>query len=411
MVEPGDTSTMSHPLHFLMKVWCLTVDKSLFIISHEDWSLHRKGEEDQTRHREKVKEALRSNLADLVAEEGILSSHGKNIVKIPIRSLDEFRFRYNYRRQNHVGFGEGKTKKGDVVAKDGDQRQQQGPGKGSGAGDQPGVDYFETEVTLEEVENQLFTKLKLPHLEKKEHAEVVVDTIQFNDIRKKGIMGNLDKKRSVLQALKRNAQNGQKGLSIIEDDLRFKTWSEVKIPHSQAVVLCMMDTSGSMGRFEKDIARTTFFWISRFLRQNYHNVEIVFIAHHTHAKVVSEEHFFTKGEMGGTVCSSAYKLALELIRTKYSPSRYNIYPIHFSDGDNLPSDNDECVEVIKKLLLVSNFFAYGEINQHHRMSTLGDVFKNIEHPKLRSSVIYERKDILQALTTFFSDEKEAVLAK
>ncbi|HJV46579.1 MAG TPA: sporulation protein YhbH [Bacillota bacterium] len=384
------------------------MDRSLYVISQEDWSLHRKGYEDQTRHREKVKEALKNNLADLVAEEGIVGSDGKNIVKIPIRSLDEFRFRYNYRRQNHVGMGDGKAKKGDVIAKDSDHGQQHGSGKSSGAGDQPGIDYFETEVTLEEVQDQLFSRLKLPHLEKKDHAEVVVDTIQFNDIRKKGIMGNLDKKRTILQAIKRNMQKGGVGLTqILEDDLRFKTWSEVKIPHTQAVVLCMMDTSGSMGKFEKDIARTTFFWISRFLRKNYHNVEMVFIAHHTHAKVVSEEHFFTKGEMGGTVCSSAYKLALELIRQKYSPSRYNIYPIHFSDGDNLPSDNEECVEIIKKLLEVCNFFAYGEINQHHRLSTLGDVFKNIEHPKLRSTVIYERKDILGALTTFFSEEKEA----
>ncbi|RXT14912.1 sporulation protein YhbH [Ammoniphilus sp. CFH 90114] len=385
------------------------MNDSLFIVSQEDWSLHRKGHEDQTRHREKVKEALKNNLADLVAEEGVLTSNGKNIVKIPIRSLDEFRFRYNYRRQNHVGTGEGNTKKGDVVAKDGEPKQQ-GPGQGAGAGDQPGVDYFETEVTLEEVEGQLFSRLKLPHLDKKEHAEVVVDSIEFNDIRKKGIMGNLDKKRTILQAIKRNIQEGGQGLGkILEDDLRFKTWNEVKIPHSQAVVLCMMDTSGSMGRFEKDIARTTFFWISRFLRQNYKNVEIVFIAHHTHAKIVSEEHFFTKGEMGGTVCSSAYKLAMELIRTKYSPSRYNIYPIHFSDGDNLPSDNDECTQIIQKMMEVTNFFAYGEINQHHRMSTLGDVFKSINHPKLRTSVIYERKDILKALTTFFSESVEEEL--
>ncbi len=375
---------------------------SLFVISHEDWSLHRKGHEDQTRHREKIKEALRNNLADLVAEEGILTSNGKNILKIPIRSLDEFRFRYNYNRQNHIGSGDGKIKKGDVVAKGGDPRNQKAPGQGTGAGDLPGVDYFETEVTLEEVENHLFSKLKLPHLDKKEHAEVVIDSIEFNDIRKKGIMGNLDKKRTLLEAMKRNIRSGSmSSIKIADDDLRFKTWNEVKIPHSQAVVLCMMDTSGSMGRFEKDIARTTFFWISRFLRQNYSNVEIVFIAHHTHAKVVSEEHFFTKGEMGGTVCSSAYKLALELIRQKYSPSRYNIYPIHFSDGDNLPSDNEECIQAIQKIMDVSNFFAYGEINQHHRMSTLGDVFKNIQHPKLRSSVIYERKDILRALETFF----------
>jgi len=376
-----------------------------YLISHEDWSLHRKGHEDQARHREKVKQALQHNLVDLVSEEGILTSNGSEMIRIPIRSLEEFRFRYNYKKQNHIGSGDANTKKGDVIAKDSENARVKS-GQGSGAGDQPGVDYYESEVTLEEIENHVFSRLKLPNLNQTELTEILMDTIQFNDIRKKGIMANLDKKRTILEAMKRNMTNGQTGIGkICDQDLRFKTWNEVKKPYSQAVVLCMMDTSGSMGSFEKDVARTTFFWISRFLRQNYHHVEIVFIAHHTQAKIVSEEHFFTKGEMGGTVCSSAYKLALELIRTKYPPSRYNIYPIHFSDGDNLPSDNDQCIKLIQQMLKSSQFFAYGEINQHHRTSTLGDVFKSIEHPMLKTSVIFHRKDILKALETFFSESE------
>lgn len=34
--------------------------------------------------------------------------------------------------------------------------------------------------------------------------------------------------------------------------------------------------------------------MTRFLRTKYENVEIVFIAHHTEAKEVTEEEFFTK---------------------------------------------------------------------------------------------------------------------
>lgn len=385
------------------------MSESLYLISREDWSLHRKGQQDQSRHREKVQEALRHNLEDLVNEEGILTSNGTEMIKIPIRSLEEFRFRYNYKKQNHIGSGDGSTQTGDVIGRDSDNNSQAKTGYGSGAGDQPGLDYYETEVTLEEVENYVFSKLKLPHLNQTDQAEIVVDTIHFNDIRKKGIMANLDKKRTILGAMKRNITNGQTGIGkITDEDLRFKTWSEIKKPYSQAVVLCMMDTSGSMGSFEKDIARTTFFWIARFLRKNYHHVEIVFIAHHTQAKIVSEEHFFTKGEMGGTVCSSAYKLALELIRTNYPPSKYNIYPIHFSDGDNLPSDNELCIQLIEQMLKSSNFFAYGEINQHHRTSTLGDVFKSIEHPMLKTSVIFHRKDILKSLENFFSEPEQGV---
>ena len=73
-------------------------------------------------------------------------------------------------------------------------------------------------------------------------------------------------------------------------------------------------------------------------------MEIEFIAHHTEAKVVSEEDFFSKGESGGTRCSSAYLKALDLIEEKYNPARYNIYPFHFSDGENMSSDNNKCIE-------------------------------------------------------------------
>ena len=38
---------------------------------------------------------------------------------------------------------------------------------------------------------------------------------------------------------------------FINDDLRFKTWNDVEKPESKAVVLAMMDTSGSMGTFRK----------------------------------------------------------------------------------------------------------------------------------------------------------------
>ena len=75
----------------------------------------------------------------------------------------------------------------------------------------------------------------------------------------------------------------------------------MKKPESKAVVLAMMDTSGSMGQWEKYMARSFFFWMTRFLRTKYERVEIEFIAHHTEAKVVTEEEFFKKGESGGTI--------------------------------------------------------------------------------------------------------------
>jgi sporulation protein YhbH len=372
-----------------------------FILSREDWSLHRKGFQDQTRHQAKVREAVKQNLPDLIADESIVMQRGKQVIRIPIKSLDEYRFRYNYKKSKHVGQGDGDSQVGDVLASD--PQTAQGPGKGPGAGDQPGADYYDSEVTLDEVEALLFEELELPHLEEKERQQMEAAEIVFHDVRKKGLLSNIDKKRTILENLKRNASSGRPGIhGISPDDLRFKTWEVVVKPHSSAVILAMMDTSGSMGTFEKYIARSFFYWMTRFLRTKYENVEIVFIAHHTEAKEVSEEDFFTKGESGGTICSSAYRKALELMDTRYPSSDYNLYPFHFSDGDNLTSDNEKCVKLIQQLLERCNLFGYGEVNQYNRNSTLMSAYRQIHHPKFQYAIIKEKGEVYSALKTFFS---------
>lgn len=381
------------------------MNESLFIVSNEDWSLHRKGFEDQMRHREKVREAIRKNLPDLVSEESVILSNGKSIVKIPIRSLDEYKFRYNFQKQKLGGQGKGDSKVGDVLGKEAPVPQQ-GSGKGQGAGDKPGRDVYEAEITVEEIEAMLFNDLELPNLMQKPNQDMVVNDIRFNDVRKKGLMGNIDKKRTILENLKRNSLNGKSKIhKISNDDLRYKTWEEIVIPHSQAVVIAMMDTSGSMGMFEKYIARTFFFWMVRFLRTKYEYVEIVFIAHHTEAKEVTEEEFFTRGESGGTICSSAYRKALEIIDNRYPTDSYNIYPFHFSDGDNLTSDNERSMKYVKELMSKSNMFGYGEINQYNRNSTLMNVYRNIKDKKFIYSVIRDKSQVYQALKTFFSNKE------
>lgn len=380
-----------------------------FTISQEDWSLHRKGHEDQMRHKEKVQEAIRKNLPDLISEENIILSNGKKVIKIPIRSLDEYKIRYNYDKNKHVGQGDGDSQVGDVIARDG--AGQPGAGKGQGAGDQPGEDYYEAEVSLAELEEALFRELELPNLQRKNDHELIVEDIEFNDIRKTGLMGNIDKKKTLMSAFKRNALSGNPSFHpIYPEDLKFKTWNEKVRYESKAVVLAMMDTSGSMGIWEKYMARSFFFWMTRFLRTKYEKVEIEFIAHHTEAKVVTEEEFFSKGESGGTICSSAYRKALELINQKYSPSQYNIYPFHFSDGDNLTSDNARCVKLVNELMDLSNMFCYGEVNQYNRHSTLMSAYKNIKDERFRYYVLRQKADVFHAMKTFFHNEKQEAYA-
>lgn len=334
-----------------------------FGLEKDDWSLHRKGQQDQERHREKVKQAIKENLPDLISEESIIMSNGRQIVKIPIRSLEEYRIRYNYNKSRQTGSGQGDSQVGDVIAQGKPEGAQ--PGSGQGAGDSSGVDYYEAGVTLEDIEGLLFAELELPNLESKAPEQLVSDDIDFRDVRRTGLMGNIDKKRTLLEAIRRNQRDAAASTRILPDDLRFKTWEDVVNPDSNAVVLALMDTSGSMGLFEKYCARTFFFWMTRFLKTRYDSVQIRYIAHHTEAHEVSEEHFFNKGESGGTICSSAYEYALRIIEQDYPVAQYNLYPIHFSDGDNLTSDNEKCVRCVMELSELAQMFGYAEVNQYN----------------------------------------------
>ncbi|MGE5618011.1 MAG: sporulation protein YhbH [Sphingomonadaceae bacterium] len=376
-------------------------------LSRHDWSLHRKAPADQSRHNEKVKEAIKSNLADIVAEEAIITSDGNKVVKVPIRSLELPHFRYDTNRKNHLGQGNGDSQVGDVIGQNG----QAGPGKGRGAGDQPGMDYFDAEVTIDELADLMFEDLELPHLEQKQAQQIESTVVRFNDIRKSGPMSSLDKRRTILENIRRNAKAGAPRVGgINNDDLRFKTWTEDVRFENNAVIIAMRDVSGSMGEFEKYISRSFYFWMVKFLRRKYNQVQIVFITHHTEAKEVDEQTFFTLGESGGTKVSSAYRLALDIIRQRYNPQDWNIYPFHFSDGDNWgETDNRLCVELVHEMLQKCNVFGYGEIRQggYGSLSTLMSAFQNIKDEKFIGVTIEEKGGVYPALRQFFSRQLAA----
>jgi uncharacterized protein len=172
-----------------------------------------------------------------------------------------------------VGQGDGDSEVGDVVAKGpGDDQA----GQGKQAGDQPGTDFYEAEVTVDDLAELIFADLGLPDLRPKATQEVPTDTVKFTEVRKKGPMGNLDKKRTIMENLKRNAMKGLPEFGkITNEDLRFKVWEQETRPSSSAVVVAMRDASGSMGEFKKYITRSLFFWMVRFLRTKYQDVEIV----------------------------------------------------------------------------------------------------------------------------------------
>jgi uncharacterized protein len=381
-------------------------------LSRHDWSLHRKGPIDQARHDARVKEAIKGNLGHIVGEESLITSDGKKVVKVPMRSLELPRFRFDRGRKDHAGQGGGKSKVGDVLGQE--PGQARGPGRGKQAGEQPGVDYYEAEITVDELAALVFEDLGLPFLQPKGRALIPSEDVRFNEVRKTGPLSNLDKRRTIKENLLRNARAGRRGFGGLKnDDLRFKTWERDVREESNAVVIAMRDVSGSMGEFEKYITRSFYFWMVRFLRTKYAQVQIAFITHHTEAKEVDEDTFFNLGESGGTKVSSAYALALDLCERRYPTSEWNIYPFHFSDGDNWGEvDNQRCLDLVAQLLARASAFGYGEIQEGGRRSpsTLMSAFAGIRDPHFIGVTITRKEDVYPALRQFFSTRDERPLA-
>ena len=377
------------------------------------WELRRRGLKDSMRHDQRVKEAIRKNLRELITEEAIITSDGQKRVRIPLRYLEQYRFKYG-QPQNGVGQGAGKP--GDVLG----QRTGNGNGPGSGMpGDQPGELTYEVEVPIDELAAMMLEDLALPWLEEKPERQEETKTHRFTDVRRRGSLANLDKRRTLLENLKRNAARGTAEVgNLHEHDLRFKVWDEHSEKHANAAVYMLMDRSGSMTTSRKYVAKSFFFWMVRFLRLKYQHVETVFIAHDTEAQVVPEQDFFALSNDGGTRCSSAYKTALDHIQLNHPSSRWNIYLFHFSDGDNLPYDNAICKTVVQDLLVQCNMVGYGEIQYQDEASfygwrgqlettksTLRYALEGIGHPRLISVAITHKEEIYQVLQTFLRPQE------
>jgi len=382
-------------------------------MSEIPWDLRRRALRDSIRHDTRVKEAIRKNLKELIAEENIITSDGRKLVKIPLRYLDQYRFRFG---PMGSGTGQGRGNVGDVIGRDSDR------GEGTEQpGDQPGEQVYEAEISVEELTRMMLEDLALPWLEDKDQREITTTTYQFDEVRRKGSMANIDKKRTLLENLKRHAARRQPKVGAFhDDDLRFKVWSVREEHHSNAAVYLLMDRSGSMTTEKKYIAKSFFFWLVRFLRLKYKTIDTVFIAHDTEAHVVPEQDFFTISNSGGTMCSSAYHVALEHLQQHHPRARWNNYVFHFSDGDNWEEDNSRCKELVTQLLEHTTMLGYGEIRYRDEAtfygwvksfnpawSTLHKDLSAIAHPRFVTVFIKQKEDVYQALQTFLGRREGA----
>ncbi|MCL8208798.1 MAG: DUF444 family protein [Actinomycetia bacterium] len=368
-----------------------------YVLVQDAWDLYRKAEEDEKRHRARIKEALRQNLVDLVTEESIVVADGRRVLRVPVETVQEYRFRFGPAGSAGSEGRPGPGGPGRPVANG-------GAAPGHEGGSAPGLeDFRETEITLETADTLLFEGLCLPDWDPARRARGGDGGEAWEDLRRTGPRATLARRPTLKAALAHGC--GPAGrVTIRPEDLRFRALASSAREDAGAVVLAMMDTSGSMGTFEKYMARSFFFWAVRFLRTRYPRVELVFLAHDVRAREVDEDAFFHRGASGGTVSSSVYRLALDVLAARYPAERYNAYAFHFTDGGNLTSDNPTALEAGARLAQRVNLFGYGEIHDTARHpSPLFAGFSELE--RARTVVLRQKADVFRALSVFFAPAK------
>jgi len=368
--------------------------------------MSQKIDQDHRRFREIVRGKIKQNLRKYITQGEMLGKRGKELVSIPLPQIDIPHFRYGPKQSGGVGQGNGNP---------GDALGQGEPKPGAGqAGDRPGDHLLEVEVTMEELAAILGEELKLPNIEPKGKERIIAKKDRYVGVRRTGPESLRHFRRTFKQALKRQISMGvydpKNPLIVpIRDDKRYRSWKSEPLPQSNAVIVYMMDVSGSMGDEQKEIVRIESFWIDTWLRSQYQGIESRYIIHDAMAKEVDRETFFKTRESGGTMISSAYKLCAKLIETEYPPSEWNIYPFHFSDGDNWSVDDTvTCIDLLKNQILPKvNQFAYGQVESPYGS---GQFIKDLdehfdEEDNLVTSEIKGKEAIMDSIRDFLGKGK------
>jgi sporulation protein YhbH len=364
-------------------------------------------ETDHNRFRQIVRGRIKENLKRYMSQGELIGRKGKDQVSIPIPRIDIPRFRYGSKNTGGVSHGDGDP--GDSLGQ-GDEQ----PGQGKEAGNTAGEHSLEVDVSLEELAEIMGEELELPRIEPKGAESLDTVKEKYTGVRPVGPESLRHFKRTYKQALKRMVASGtyQPGNPLvlpIREDKRYRAWTEVKQPQANAVIIYMMDVSGSMGDEQKEIVRIESFWLDTWLRSQYQGLESRYIIHDATAREVDQHTFFHTRESGGTMISSAYKQCLQIIEADYPPEEWNIYPFHFSDGDNWSvEDTKECMRLLENHIIPSsNMFGYGQVESPYGS---GQFIKDLrekfpEEERVTLSEIKNRDGIFESIRDFLGKGK------
>jgi sporulation protein YhbH len=365
-------------------------------------------DQDYARFRNIVRGKIREGLRKYISQADMIGRKGKDLVSIPIPHIDIPRFTFDGHSTGGVAQGEGEV--GDAV---GGGQPQEGPGKDK-AGQNEGNHILEVDITLDELADILGQELELPDIQNKGQSKIRSTKDRYTGIRRTGPESLRHFKRTYRESLRRSIASGTYDASnpvIVpnRDDKRYRSWRETTEPVANAVIIYMMDVSGSMGDEQKEIVRIESFWIDTWLRRQYRGLESRYIIHDAVAREVDRHTFFHTRESGGTMISSAYRLTAKLIEREYPPDQWNIYPFHFSDGDNWSMDDTlSCVEILRRQILpFVNMFAYGQVESPYGSGQfIKDLREHLgEDQRVVTSEIEDKDAIVNSIKDFLGKGK------
>ncbi|MCC5857972.1 MAG: DUF444 family protein [Ectothiorhodospiraceae bacterium] len=374
---------------------------------HRWYELFSRGARDWLRHNQKVRDAVREQLPELVAGSDILSRPGDRTVQVPVRFLEHYRFRLRDQHQQG-GVGQGPGEPGDVF-----RRGQPGGGEGQGGagGSGEGELRFVLELKVDDIVDWLWEELKLPDLKPRTTDAVTDEDLVREGWDRRGPRARLDRRRTLREAVKRRTARPEQP-AFTDDDLRYRQLARRRHPAVNAVVAFVLDVSASMDPGRRKLAKAFFFWATQGLRRRYGNLETVFIAHTNEAWEFDEESFFQVAATGGTVASSAFRLVREIFSERYPPAHYNQYVFYASDGDNFADDRQAAEALLLELAGQVNFMGLVETPQNRfesSRSETGRLFKALEarnHP-VGSFTVHSEADIWEAIRAFFQRQAAA----
>jgi len=368
------------------------------------YELFSRGARDWLRHNDKVREAVRAHLPEAIASGDVLSG-GKRTVRIPVRMLEHHHFRLRSPQQQD-GVGQGPAKPGDALGPPGGPGT---PGKGPGGRDAGGIEFL-LEFKVDDIVDWLWEELELPNLRSRIGRAKEADWAREGWDRR-GARSRLDRRRTFRESVKRRNIQTDSPL-LTDEDLRFRQLTRREQPTIQAVVILLMDVSGSMSERDRQLAKSFFFWAVQGLRRQYQHLDTVFVAHTTEAWEFSEEEFFQVSGSGGTVASSGLRKAQQIIQERFDPGRYNVYLFYVSDGDNAQSDRNDAAAALAEITSAASYAGYLEVSTAvpRQLDTeTGALFKGLaqEGRAVGAFAASEFEDIWAAVRHFFRHQTQS----